>query len=74
MHYVDIQGGIIMPLNEEENTIFMLSINGGIMESDLDLRQKEVALKMLSRGALVSVFQNNKLYYQPNSLDNVWRF
>jgi len=76
MRFLEIRGGIQIPVSlEEQDLIDLIESNDNaiIKRSDLDERQKEVARKMVSRGVLERTQHNGSLYYVVSNLDDLWR-
>jgi hypothetical protein len=74
MRYFEIQGGLRMPINEEEHALIEAAEAQELADESLDERDQEVARKMVSRGLLNRLQRDGKLYYAPNGLPNTWRF
>lgn len=74
MRYFEIQGGIRMPINDEELALLEAAKEEELADETLDERSQEVARKMVSRGLFNRQLKDGKLYYSPNSLPEVWRF
>jgi len=73
MRYFEIAGGFRIDISEEERDLLVLA-NEDVLEEDLDERNKEVALQMVSKGLLVRHEEDDKAYYKPNGLQNIGRF
>lgn len=73
MRYFEIQGGIRMPISEEEVALLDAAKDAQLVDESLDERDQEVARKMVSRGLLNRLFQDGKIYYEPNGLEDIWR-
>ena len=73
MRYFEIAGGSRIDISEEERDLLALA-NDNVLEEDLDERNQEVALQMVSKGLLVRHEEDDKAYYKPNGLQNIGRF
>lgn len=74
MRYFEIEGGFRMHINEEERELLDAAKENLLADEQLDERQQEVARKMVSRGLLIRHESDDKLYYAPNGLPDIWRF
>lgn len=72
MRYFEIQGGLRMVVSLEEEAIMAMA-NSPLADEDLGERDQEVARKMVSRGILNRLSQDDKIYYTLNGLEEVWR-
>lgn len=69
-----IRGGYAVPVNnEEEDLIVLAEKDDGVPRFCLDERQRELAHRLVSRGLLRRISREDKTYYVPNELDDVWR-
>ena len=73
MRYFEIAGGFRVDISEEERDILVLA-NNEVLAEDLGERDQELAMKMVSKGLLISNTKDDKVYYSPNSLPNIGRF
>jgi UDP-N-acetylglucosamine transferase subunit ALG13 len=73
MRYFEIAGGLRIDISEEERDL-LVKANESVLEEDLDERNQEVALQMVSKGLLVRHEDSDKAYYTPNSLQDIGRF
>lgn len=76
MRFREIQGGLQVPVsNEEQELVDLIEEEGGIiLKKKLNIRHKELARKLTSRGVLKRVKREDKLYYKLNNLEDLWRF
>ena len=74
MRYFEIQGGLRMPIDEEEMSLLEAARQEELADESLDERAQEVARHMVSRGLFNRLQKDGKLYYSPNGLPDVWRF
>ncbi len=73
MRYFEIAGGFRIDISEEERDILALA-NDNVLAEDLDERDQELAMKMVSKGLLISHDEDDKVFYTPNGLQNIGRF
>jgi hypothetical protein len=75
MRYFEIAGGLRMPINEEEQEVLTLiqESEHETEDSNLNVRQQELARQMVSRGLLNRLHKDGKIYYEPNGLPDIWR-
>lgn len=74
MRYFEIQSGIRLPAsNEETELIEKVQENGHILNEDLNIREQEVARKLVSRGLLERKFIDHKMVFSFNGLDELYR-
>lgn len=69
MRFYEIQSGVRMPAsNEESDLIESILETGKLLNDDLDMRQQEVARKLVSRGLLERIFIDKKMYFKFNEV------
>ena len=73
MRYFEIAGGMRIDISEEERDLLVLA-NDNVLAEELDERNQEVALQMVSKGLLLRHEHDDKVYYAPNGLENIGRF
>ena len=78
MRYFEIFDGIGTLLSKEESKLLdriTESESGRLLKSDLNIRDKEVARKMVSRGVLNgrSLNEDEDYEYTSNGLTDLWR-
>jgi len=74
MKFLEIRGGILQPVSNEENTI-MERIRGHgepLPKSALDVRERELARSLVHRGLLTRIMFEDKLCFVTNDLDEIW--
>lgn len=72
MKFIEILGDLRLPLSNEEAEIYekvSSSDRGMIERKDLDLRERELARKMVSRGALNRARAGDDVFYLLNQVD-----
>lgn len=74
MKFIEIQGGLLQPVSNEENVIIEQVRGYGkpLPKSQLDYRGKELARNLVKRGVLTRLVIEGKLYFVVNDLDDVW--
>lgn len=74
MKFIEIQGGLLQPVSNEENVIIEQVRGYGkpLPKSQLDYRGKEVARDLVKRGLLTRIVIEGKLYFVVNDLEDVW--
>lgn len=73
MRFVEIIGNLLMPLSNEEAEVVdkvSSSDRGMINRSELSLRERELARKLVSRGALNRVRNEEAIFYLSNLVNN----
>lgn len=75
MRYIEIKGGIRVPLSFEERRIIkILEGSGSVIDTDLDERDRETARLMCSRGVLNMIENSDEtITYTVNKLEEIWR-
>jgi hypothetical protein len=75
MRYVEIKGGIQLPLSNEERRLFEeIEDKKLVPAEELDERDAELARKMTSRGALLMIEnEDESIAYVVNKLEEIWR-
>lgn len=72
MRFIEIIGNLQLPLSNEEAEIFekvSSSDRGMIARESLTERERELARKMVSRGALTRARTGDSVFYLPNSIE-----
>jgi hypothetical protein len=74
MKFVEIRGGFLQPVSNEENIILEMvrGHDGPLPKSSLDERENELARQLTSRGLLTRAKIEDKLYYMVNDLEDLW--
>lgn len=73
MKFVEIAGSILQPISIEEN-ILLEKVKGyekPLPKEQLNERERELARHLVNRGILTRVRLKDKLYFVPNSLDDI---
>lgn len=74
MRFIEICGGIQIPLSNEENKLYeRVKDDGEVQHSQLTEREQTMAQKLVSRGALNYRFESQDIYFSINELDDIWR-
>lgn len=73
MKFLEIRGGLLQPVSNEENVIIeMIKGHGKPMpKSLLDDRQKEIARMLVSRGLLTRLVYEGKICFFPEELEDL---
>lgn len=74
MKFVEVQGGWLQPVSNEEN-IVLEKIKGGIdpcPKSSLSEREKEIARGLVIRGLLTRIIIEDKLHFVACDLEDIW--
>lgn len=73
MKFVEIAGSILQPLSNEENILLekVKEYQKPLPKGQLDEREREVARQLVNRGILTRLRKDDKLYFIPNSLDDM---
>jgi len=74
MKFVEINGGWLQPVSNEENVIIEKVRGHGspLPKSLLDHREKEVARNLVKRGLLTRIVSEDKLFFVVNDLEEIW--
>lgn len=74
MKFVEIQGGFLQPVSNEENVVLEMVRGFGspMPKSKMDPRFQELARGLVSRGLLTRVMVENKLCFLANDLEDLW--
>lgn len=75
MRFREIRGGIRIAISMEEETLLeRIGQSVSVLRGDLTEREQEVARKLVSRGALDRVRDDeDRVHYVVNELDDLWR-
>lgn len=75
MRYIEIKGGIRLPLSNEERRLFEEIEDKKLVQAEeLDERDAELARKMTSRGALQMIENEDEtIAYAVSKLEEIWR-
>ena len=75
MKFVEITGGILQPVSNEENIVLEMVKGYGspIPKRELDERQQEIARSLVTRGLLTRFSYNGKLCFVANELEEMPR-
>ena len=73
MKFVELAGSILQPISNEENVLLekVKEYQKPLPKEQLDEREKELARQLVNRGILTRFRKNDKLYFIPNSLDDM---
>lgn len=73
MKFVEIAGSFLQPLSNEENVLLekVKENKEPLPKEKLDEREQELARQLVSRGILTRLRLHNKLYFVPNSIDDM---
>lgn len=74
MKFIEVAGGLLQPVSNEENIIIeqVRGNNGPLPKSVLDHREKEIARNLVNRGLLTRITLEGKLYFVVNDLEDIW--
>lgn len=75
MRYIEIKGGIQLPLSNEERKLYEQIEEAKVVQAEeLEERDAELARKMMSRGALLMIENEDEtIAYAVNRLEEMWR-
>lgn len=75
MRFIDIQGGLRIPVSQEEQTLIEhIRKHQHVLRTSLGERQRELARKMVSRGVLNrGLNEDDQVFYVVNDLEDIWR-
>lgn len=73
MKFIEIAGSILQPISNEENILLekVKEYQKPLPKEQLDEREKEVARQLVNRGILTRIRNQDKLYFIPNSLEDM---
>lgn len=74
MRFIEIRGGILQPVSNEENLI-MEKVRGyenPLPKSQLDDRERELARNLVTRGLLTRIMHEGKICFLANDLEEIW--
>ena len=74
MKFIEIRGGILQPVSNEENIILERIKGHGepLPKSLLNYREQEVARNLVHRGLLTRSVIENKLCFLFNDIEDLW--
>jgi hypothetical protein len=74
MKFIEISGGLLQPVSNEENIIIetIRSHKSPYPKNKFSLREKEIARNLVSRGILTRLVSENKLYFVVNDTTDFW--
>ena len=75
MRFIEIRGGLSVPVSSEENEILerIEAHEGMVDRTSLSERERELARKMVSRGVLNRTKTDGEIFYLRNDLEDLWR-
>lgn len=75
MRYIEIKGGINVPLsNEEQRLVETIAEAQTLSSSEMDQRDTELARQLCGRGVLNQIEEADEtLSYSVNKLEDLWR-
>jgi hypothetical protein len=73
MKFIDICGGISLPLSNIEYTLYERIEKTGIYFDDLSEREQTIVQNMISRGIINYEYINENIKLSVNNLEDVWR-
>jgi hypothetical protein len=75
MRFVEIRGGLRVPISNEELIVSEHIRNYGspLPRNKLDERQQELARQLVHRGVIARVLIDEKMHYVYNELEDTWR-
>lgn len=74
MKFIEIKGGWLQPVSNEEN-VLMERVKGAgspLKKSQLSEREQEVARNLVSRGLLTRLRIDDKLCFVVNDIEDIW--
>ena len=74
MKFIEIQGGLLQPVSNEENVVLERVRGHGepLPKSLMDLRERELARGLVMRGLLTRIMVEDKLCFLVNDLEEIW--
>lgn len=74
MKFVEVRGGFLQPVSNEENVMLerVKGHNGPLPKAVLDIREQELARQLVSRGLLLRFIYEGKLCFAINDLEDLW--
>ena len=74
MKFIEIRGGFLQPVSNEENIILERVRGHGcpMPKSVLDIREAELARRLVMRGLLTRLMIEDKLCFVVNDLEDLW--
>jgi len=72
MKYFEISNGYRIPVFGEEQVLLDRALENPICETDLDLREAQVASQMATKGILIRTEHDGEVYYDADRMD-IWR-
>jgi hypothetical protein len=76
MRFIEIRGGLSIPVSSEEQDLLERieeSDEGMVDRTSLSERERELARKMVSRGVLNRSKNDGNIFYLKNDLEDLWR-
>lgn len=75
MRWIDVIGGLKMPINNEESDLVdKINESNEIAKKDLNEREEELARNLVSRGILNRFSKKDSVqYYTVNKIQPAWR-
>ena len=75
MKFIEIAGGLLQPVSNEENIIVerVKNADDPVKKTLLSEREQEVARNLVHRGILTRISENNEIYFIINDLRDIWR-
>ncbi len=76
MKFVEISGGLLSPVSNEENIILEMVKGHGspYPKAKMEQRQQELARQLVHRGLLTRIVVEGKLYFISNDLKDIPEF
>lgn len=74
MKFIEIRGGFLQPVSNEENVILEMVRGHGspFPKAMFDARERELARGLVSRGLLTRIMFEDKLCLLANDLEEIW--
>jgi hypothetical protein len=74
MKFIEIQGGLLQPVSNEENVVLERVRGHGepLPKSLMDQRERELARRLVTRGLLTRIMVEDKLCFLVNDLEEIW--
>lgn len=74
MKFIEIQGGFLQPISNEENVVLERVRGHGspLPKAMMDPRERELARRLVTRGLLTRIMVEDKLCFLVNDLEEIW--
>ena len=74
MKFIEVRGGFLQPVSNEENVIVerVRGYDGTLPKAILDEREQELARNLVKRGLLTRLVYEGNLCFVVNDLEDLW--